>query len=538
MSRPTTAGFDEELIRTNAAGKYDGINEFLEDKPPEVDANIAKLAFNVMDTDRDELISSDDVFAAVKAHHVKLTKAQSEAMYLDALQTNFPQPVNQSTRPYKDKINIDDIISAIGFRKKSHDKTWVPRKMRDEWIILIEGLLPAGHRDRLFAPSPSPLFTPPALTNRERDTLNVSPIGFISSRPSSPGSTLSGYFSKQMSKGVGQQSSHTSSLQKPRFINQNNSRTNSRANSRAGGSRSSRMRGGTHNNSGFTSPIHRSPSVASILLKQRPRSRADGRLASISTEDTSSTNMAFDIVRATTPHLASARGMSGSMTGGRPMTTDGNSTLLSPSLSTMSLGTVSGGNMLGLTVQSPHETAFPSVSNSNNLPPTSPVFGFDSSSMNTGLKLMLNNSSILADKKTLGIKKYKQKKLKESMPVTKPEYVTVCGKATVSQKWRHQINKNAQQTLADNKGWSNKSDAHEKRLLWQDQQDLKWLRDHGKSQFDSFIHAQTLQAHKNNVAASQAGFFGKCNQGTFEINEPKPYIHEFRDWDRLPVFYN
>ncbi|GMH53572.1 hypothetical protein TL16_g01480 [Triparma laevis f. inornata] len=257
--------------------------------------------------------------------------------------------------------------------------------------------------------------------------------------------------------------------------------------------------------------------------------------------------MAFDIVRATTPHLASARGMSGMSGNNRPMTTDGNSTLLSPSQSTMSLGTMGtifGGNtqnnmnMLGITAQEPHGTAFPSVATSSNLPPTSPVFGFGSSTMNNGLKSMLNNSSILADKKTLGIKKYKQKKLMASMPVMKPEYVTVCGKATVSRKWSSQMTKNAQQVLADNKGWSNKSDAHEKALEWQDQQDLKWMRENGKSQFDSFIHAETLQAHKNGVAAGQAGFFGKCNQGTFEINEPKPYIHEFRDWARLPVFYN
>ena len=262
------------------------------------------------------------------------------------------------------------------------------------------------------------------------------------------------------------------------------------------------------------------------MLKQRPRSRADGRPSTVSSQDSLATNMAFEIVRATTPHLASARSMAS------PISKGG----MSGSLSAPSLSTFGGSSadFLDVSVYEPHTTG----SSIGGLPPASPVFNFASISMNNSLKSSLNNTSLLADKKTLGINKYKQMKFESLKPKSKPEYTTVCGKATVSRKWTKQMSLNAQQVLTDNKGWSNKTDAHEKRLEWQDREDRRWLREHNKSHFNSFIHAETLQAHKNKVSAGQAGFFGKCNQGSFEIDEEKPYKHEFRDWDRLPVFYN
>jgi hypothetical protein len=170
-------------------------------------------------------------------------------MFLDAASTKFTQPGNES-RSYAAQIdtgaatiNMTDVVAALGFRKNPRDKKWVPRRMREQvsknvclcergraftisqpaatphpkplllsphhptlqWILLIAGLLPKNHRDRLFAPSPSPFFTPPTLTSRERDSLNMSPIGFVSSRPSSrpgsPSETLSGYFSGLTTKG-------------------------------------------------------------------------------------------------------------------------------------------------------------------------------------------------------------------------------------------------------------------------------------------------------------------------------------------------
>jgi len=79
----------------------------------------------------------------------------------------------------------------------------------------------------MFAVPSPPLNTGPSLTSRERDHLNISPIGFASSRPSSPGSvhsslsrpttSLSEYFSQLSSEGGGpsqQQMSQTFSLER------------------------------------------------------------------------------------------------------------------------------------------------------------------------------------------------------------------------------------------------------------------------------------------------------------------------------------
>ena len=109
--------------------------------------------------------------------------------------------------------------------------------MRSEWLLLLSGLLPESVRRDMFATSTSPLFVPPALTGRERDALNCSPIMGVSSRPSSPGSTtLSGYFSTltspnrcSLSRGSGRglSAGHLSRtgtpnpLQKPRFVDTN-----------------------------------------------------------------------------------------------------------------------------------------------------------------------------------------------------------------------------------------------------------------------------------------------------------------------------
>ena len=54
----------------------------------------ARLAFNAIDSDRDELISIEDIDATVERNpHIKLPKEVTEKMYLDCLQTNFPVPV-------------------------------------------------------------------------------------------------------------------------------------------------------------------------------------------------------------------------------------------------------------------------------------------------------------------------------------------------------------------------------------------------------------------------------------------------------------
>ena len=56
--------------------------------------------------------------------------------------------------------------------------------------------------------------------------------------------------------------------------------------------------------------MRKSSSVNAILMRKRPRSRADGRLSSLSKSDArnnQSVELAMGIVRATTPHSTMSR---------------------------------------------------------------------------------------------------------------------------------------------------------------------------------------------------------------------------------------
>ena len=80
---------------------------------------------------------------------IKLSPEVTEAMFLDAASTQFSTP-NTSQHPNTkfSTINLADVVAACGFRKRTHDKKWIPRRLRSEWITLISGLLPSNHRDR------------------------------------------------------------------------------------------------------------------------------------------------------------------------------------------------------------------------------------------------------------------------------------------------------------------------------------------------------------------------------------------------------
>ncbi len=477
-----------------------------------------------------ELISLQDIVDCVASHPnlaEQFDRSLCEAMFLDASSTRFASPTGVQPDSRKDRLNLDDIVQASGFRKRSHDKKWIPRRMREQWIALIQGLLPEQKRGRLFGPSSSPLFTPPALTSRERDSLNVSPIGFVSSRPSSPGSSLSGYFSTIDNNARGSRT-----LQKPRFVNaSNNSLQGSRSlASLSGGSRS---------------PIRREPSVSSLMLKRRPRSRADGRLSTGAPTDADSNSLAADIVRSTTPHSASFFSgrlhTAGSVMTGRSkmsspdpfMSAPGSPIPPSTAMSTLSAAS-------DFSRASGHSASLPwhdATSLAGSFAET-PVFGFESQISHGKLKKLLMNSSELMEQTSTGLKSFEATKKKRSKPKQKPEYETICGRATVSKQWHKFLLKDAQQLLKDNKGWHNKTDAHEKRLIAQDREDRAYLRRERKKDVNLFFHPESIQGLKNRTCQDQQNFFGKSNQGTFRVDEEKPYDHEFRDWERLPVFYN
>ena len=394
-------------------------------------------------------------------------------------------------------------------------------------------VVPRAAVPRLFAPSPSPIFTPPALTSRERDTLNASPLGFVSSRPSSPGSTLSGYFSALPGPSPSRNtptSAHASTLQKPRFVN---------------ASPSSR-----YHNAYDSSTLKSSASVASIMMKKRPRSRADGRPSSISRFDDrnkQSQNLAYDIIRATTPHSTGATNLA------RQQSSFASSSPLRPSTSTSTLNSLSRASssfadFMGISYQSPpHKAA--SVSSSpqftmesssimtDNSSSSSPIFAFSDQSTHSQLGSMIRNTSTIQDQQSNGLRNWHKSKLKK-VKTTKPAYSTICGKATVNANWRLQMAQNARTGIEDNKGWSNKMDAFEKRLEAKDRETRNYLKKKQLSQFNTYFQIDDIQADKRNSCIRIRNFFGKSAQGTFNIDEEKPYLHTFRDWERMPIFHN
>ena len=108
-------------------------------------------------------------------------------------------------------------------------------------------------------------------------------------------------------------------------------------------------------------------------------------------------------------------------------------------------------------------------------------------------------------------------------------YDISCGNATVQKQWSRKIVIDAKDVLEDNRGWSNKSDAHEKRLIEEGKRERGYLRSHSLSNFRAHYMPPELQSDKVKACKFQTNFWGRSNQGTFQVNEEKPYIHAFRD---------
>ncbi len=125
-----------------------------------------------------------------------------------------------------------------------------------------------------------------------------------------------------------------------------------------------------------------------------------------------------------------------------------------------------------------------------------------------------------------------------SRPSTAATYDTISGKATVFKHFQQQITSTAREVLKDNEGWSNKTDAAEKRLVAQDKVERLYTKERGLADFRAFYTGTSIQTRKNQKCIEQGSFFGKSPQGTFNVDEEKPYSHEFRDWKSSPIFYN
>jgi len=121
----------------------------------------------------------------------------------------------------------------------------------------------------------------------------------------------------------------------------------------------------------------------------------------------------------------------------------------------------------------------------------------------------------------------------KKMKMREKNYDISCGNATVQKQWSRKVVNNAKDVLEDNRGWSNKSDAHEKRLIEEDKNERTYLRSNELKNFRAHYITPELQNDKVLACKFQRNFWGKSNQGTFLINEEKPYIHTFRDVDMI-----
>ena len=548
-------------------------------------------------------------------------------MYTDAVSTRFSVPlgvIGGPERPENDFLNVDDVRAAAGFRKRPHDKSWVPRRLREQWITVIHGLLPERYRSRMFAPPSPPLFTPPPLTSRERDTLNISPIGFPPSRPSSPGglvvgggtlnarSTLSDYFATltsaqggkpgsggHASGGGSRAGSPPSSLQRPRFD----------PHSSSSGTLNLMLTGG--GGGGGVGAGARPNTVSGLIRLKRPRSRADGRLSKAGSPGGGGTlSQTIAIVRSTTPlhptlkSSASAPSLDDfeeTRSRRSPHATTSSFRSLSgvagtvaeedfgfeavplnmqQSMSMASLGEGSsngnisrGGTTFGgfSPVRAPQASSShlfsatsPSLDNNNNKNssmgglsasslspvrglsssatfPGSPVFGFQGLESYGKLSKMLSTSSINAANNGLAIKAYNAAQSAAAQRPATAQYDTVTGRATVFAHFQKQVGETAREVLQDNKGWANKVDAAEKRLVAQDKAGREYLVKKGLKPPNFFFRPSEIQNRKVEKCVDQdtpVSFFGKSAQGTFNVDEEKPYVHQFRDYKTLPIFYN
>jgi len=115
----------------------------------------------------------------------------------------------------------------------------------------------------------------------------------------------------------------------------------------------------------------------------------------------------------------------------------------------------------------------------------SPVFGFEGQGVHQKLNKQLRNTSQKSERQSSVVKTFSQnqkvKKERERVnqrpkTVAGREYLETikikqreksydisCGNATIQKKWSKKIVVNAKDVLEDNRGWSNKTDAHEKR---------------------------------------------------------------------------
>jgi hypothetical protein len=44
------------------------------------------------------------------------------------------QPPTEQNQ-HKGQLNVDDVFAAVGYRKRPHDKKWIPRRMREQWLV-------------------------------------------------------------------------------------------------------------------------------------------------------------------------------------------------------------------------------------------------------------------------------------------------------------------------------------------------------------------------------------------------------------------
>jgi hypothetical protein len=72
-------------------------------------------------------------------------------------------------------------------------------------------------------------------------------------------------------------------------------------------------------------------------------------------------------------------------------------------------------------------------------------------------------------------------------------------------------------------------DVYEKRIAQEERDELKYRSRRGVHDFHGKSKREECQTLRAAVTRDQHGLMGKCTQGHFALDEPRPYRHRFRD---------
>ena len=80
-----------------------------------------------------------------------------------------------------------------------------------------------------------------------------------------------------------------------------------------------------------------------------------------------------------------------------------------------------------------------------------------------------------------------------------------------------------QRTLSESRGWDSAVDAYERRVKADELSETQRRSDAGQPDFRGRSEQEEVIALRKRVTRDQHAMFGKCTQGHFALDEPRPY---------------